>query len=110
MRWVKIGENALEYSLQDTARNALFLVTSRVERFVGQTATDTVAVRVGAILSAVMAMLGKHYGWSTALFAAINVGLAAAWIGFVVLIGRENRQRSAMHAAMPARLATSIVS
>lgn len=105
MRWVKIGENSLEYSLQDTARNALFLVTSRVERFVGQTATDTVAVRVGAILSAVMVMVGKHYGWSTATFAAINVSLAAAWIAFVVLIGRENRQRSAMHADAPALLA-----
>ena len=104
MRWVKIGENSLQYSLQDTTRNALFLVTSRVERFVGQTATDTVAVRVGAILSAVLVMFGKHYGWSTAAFAAINVGLAAAWIGFVVLIGRENRQRSSMHATVPALL------
>ena len=104
MRWVKIGENSLQYSLQDTTRNALFLVTSRVEKFVGKTATDTVAVRVGAILSAVMALLGKHYGWSTVTFAAINVGLAAGWIGFVVLIGRENRQRSAMHAAVPALL------
>ncbi len=102
MRWVKIGENSLQYSVQDTTRNALFLVTSRVEKFVGQTATDTVAVRVGAILSAVMALLGKHYGWSTATFAAINVGLAAGWIGFVVLIGRENRQRSAMPAVVPA--------
>ena len=94
MRWVKIGENSLQYSLQDTTRNALFLVTSRDEKFVGQTAVDTVAVRIGAILSAVMAMLGKHFGWSTSAFAAINVGLAAAWIGFVVVIGRENRQRS----------------
>jgi AAA family ATP:ADP antiporter len=100
MRWVKIGENSLQYSLQDTTRNALFLVTSRVEKFVGQTAVDTVAVRIGAILSAAMAMIGKHYGWSTSTFATINVGLAAAWIGFVVLIGRENRQRSA--AATPA--------
>jgi len=95
MRWVKIGENSLQYSLQDTTRNALFLVTSRVEKFVGQTAVDTIAVRIGAILSAVMAMLGKHYGWSTSTFAAINVSLAAAWIGFVVLIGLENRQRTA---------------
>lgn len=46
MRWVKIGENSLQYSLQDTTRNALFLAASRVEKFVGQTAVDTVAVRI----------------------------------------------------------------
>jgi AAA family ATP:ADP antiporter len=102
MRLVKIGENSLQYSLQDTTRHALFLVTSRVEKFVGKTAVDTIAVRVGAIFSAVMVAWGKHQGWSTATFATINVGLAAGWIGFVVLIGREHRQRSAAPAPAPA--------
>ena len=47
MRVVKIGENSLQYSLQDTTRHALFLVTSRAEKFVGKTAVDTIAVRIG---------------------------------------------------------------
>jgi AAA family ATP:ADP antiporter len=95
MRVVKIGENSLQYSLQDTTRHALFLVTSRVEKFVGKTAVDTIAVRVGAVLSAVMVYIGKRHDWSTSTFATINVALAAGWIGFVVLIGREHRVRSA---------------
>lgn len=94
MRLVKIGENSLQYSLQDTTRHALFLVATRSEKFVGRTFIETVAVRIGAILSTVLVFIGSHLAWSTSTFAAINVGLAAVWIGFAVLVAREHRQRS----------------
>lgn len=94
MRLVKIGENSIQYSLQDTTRNALFLKTSRVEKFVGKTAVDTVAVRIGAIMSALVVYFGSRAGWSTATFAAINVGLALAWLAFIIAIGREHGRRS----------------
>lgn len=95
MRIVKIGENSLQYSLQDTTRHALFLVATRPEKFVGKTAIDTIAVRIGAIMSTVMVFAGAWLGWSTRVFAAINVGLALAWLGFVLRIAREHRLRSA---------------
>ncbi len=95
MRVVKIGENALQYSVQDTSRHALFLVGTRLEKFVGKTSVDTVAVRLGAIVSALMVYAGTHLGWSLRVFAVINVGLSIGWIGFVLLIGREHRRRSA---------------
>jgi AAA family ATP:ADP antiporter len=95
MRLVKIGENSLQYSLQDTTRNALFLVTSRAEKFVGKTAIDTVAVRIGAIMSALMVWTGTHLGWSTWTFAAVDVVLAALWVTSAVAIGREHRRRAA---------------
>jgi AAA family ATP:ADP antiporter len=95
MRLVKIGENSLQYSLQDTTRNALFLVATRVEKFVGKTAIDTVCVRIGAIMSTVMVFVGSRLGWSTRTFAAILVGLALVWIGFAVLVAREHRRREA---------------
>ncbi|HEY5945629.1 MAG TPA: MFS transporter [Kofleriaceae bacterium] len=94
MRFVKIGENSLQYSLQDTTRNALYLVASRVEKFVGKTAVDTVAVRTGAIMSTLMVFTGSRLGWSTATFALINVGLVLAWLGFVLLVRSEHRRRS----------------
>ena len=87
MRIVKIGENSLQYSLQDTSRHALFLVTSRAEKFVGKTAVDTIAVRVGAIMAGLVVFIGSRLGWSLRTFAALNVALAAVWIGFVILIG-----------------------
>jgi AAA family ATP:ADP antiporter len=108
MRLVKIGENSLQYSLQDTTRHALFLVTSRVEKFVGKTAVDTIAVRVGAIMSALFVYTGTRLGWSTSTFAAINVGLALAWLGFVRLIGIEHRRRERGEGA--GRAATSTIS
>jgi AAA family ATP:ADP antiporter len=95
MRVVKIGENSLQYSLQDTTRHALFLVSSRAERFVGKTAIDTVAVRLGAIMSSVIVFLGTHRQWSLRTFAIINAALALGWIGFVVLIGKEHLRRAA---------------
>ncbi len=93
MKWVKIGENGQQYSLQDTTRHALFLVTSRVEKFVGKTAVDTVAVRVGAIMSALAVYTGTRLGWSLSLFAGINVALSCGWLMFVLAIGREHRRR-----------------
>jgi AAA family ATP:ADP antiporter len=107
MRIVKIGENSLQYSLQDTTRHALFLVTSRVEKFVGKTAVDTIAVRVGAIISAVIVYLGTHHGWPARTFAIINVALALGWVGFVLLIGREHRHRAAEHDAQLTRAAVA---
>ena len=98
MRFVKIGENSLQYSLQDTTRNALYLVASRPEKFVGKTAVDTVAVRTGAIMSTLMVFIGSHLGWSTAAFAAINVALVVAWLGCVLLVRIEHKRRSALSA------------
>ncbi len=80
IRLVKIGENSIQYSLQDTTRNALFLRTSRVEKFVGKTAVDTVAVRIGAIMSSVMVYSGSRAGWSIATTPARRLKLSGAFI------------------------------
>jgi AAA family ATP:ADP antiporter len=93
IRLVKIGENALEYSIAETSRHALYLVTSRVEKYVGKTSVDTIAVRVGAILSGAVVWIGGRVNLSTGAFATINVVLTAAWIGVVLAIGKEHRRR-----------------
>jgi AAA family ATP:ADP antiporter len=108
MRIVKIGENSLQYSLQETTRHALFLVASRAEKFVGKTAVDTIAVRLGAIVSALLVFLGTHLGWPIRTFAIVNVVLALGWVAFVLLIGREHRRRAAEHEAGVARAASSV--
>jgi AAA family ATP:ADP antiporter len=94
MRLVKIGENGLQYSLQDTTRHALFLVTSRAEKFIGKTAVDTIAVRIGSVFSALVVFVGTRYGWSTARFATLDAVLVVGWLAFVVAIGREHLRRS----------------
>ena len=100
-RLVKIGENAIEYSVAETARHSLYLVTSRVEKYVGKTSVDTISVRVGAILSSAVVWVGGRTGLPLWGFAAINVVLGAAWIAVVVLIGRENARRVHEEAFVP---------
>ena len=94
LRLVKIGENTLEYSIAETSRHALFLVTSRVEKYVGKTSVDTIAVRAGAVMSACVVWVGARVGLSLAGFAAINAALSVIWIGVVFAIGREHARRS----------------
>jgi AAA family ATP:ADP antiporter len=101
MRLVKIGENSLQYSLQETTRHALFLRASRVEKFVGKTAVDTVFVRLGAIASAVTVYVGTRSDWSLGTFATIDAGLALVWMAVVVAIAKEHGRRGGEHESSP---------
>ncbi|MGD0526584.1 MAG: hypothetical protein ABSE49_15665 [Polyangiaceae bacterium] len=91
---MKIGESSLEYSLQNTARQALFLVSSRVEKYVGKTVVDTVVVRAGDALTALVVYAGTRAALSTQAFATFNLVLITVWIVAVFAIGRENLRRS----------------
>jgi hypothetical protein len=42
----------------------------------------------------IMVFIGARLAWSTSTFLAINVGMAAIWLGFAVLIGREHLRRA----------------
>jgi ATP:ADP antiporter, AAA family len=90
----KVGESSLEYSLQNTARQALFLVSSRVEKYVGKTVIDTVVVRSGDALTAVVVWAGSRAALSTRAFATLNLVLISVWMFAVFAIGRENARRS----------------
>jgi ATP:ADP antiporter, AAA family len=94
IRVAKIAENSLDYSVQNTARQALYLVTSRVEKFVGKIAVDTLFVRLGDVFSAGLVWLGSRLAFSTSVFAATNLVLIAVWFVVIVIIGREHRRRS----------------
>jgi AAA family ATP:ADP antiporter len=90
----KVGESAIEYSLQNTARQALFLVSSRLEKYVGKTVVDTVIVRAGDALTAIVVWAGTRAAIPMKLFAILNLGLASVWIVAVLAIGRENARRT----------------
>jgi AAA family ATP:ADP antiporter len=98
----KIGESSLEYSLQNTARQALFLVSSRVEKYVGKTVVDTVVVRAGDALTAILVWAGSRAALSTRAFATFNLALITVWMVAVFAIGRENRRRSGESPALVA--------
>jgi AAA family ATP:ADP antiporter len=94
IRLVKVGENSIDYSLQNTARQALYLVSSRVEKYVGKTTVDTLFVRLGDVLSACMVAGGTLVAASPRAFAAFNVVLVSAWVVLVFAVGREYARRT----------------
>jgi AAA family ATP:ADP antiporter len=91
VRWIKTAENATDYSVMNTARQLLWLPTSREEKYKAKQAIDTFAVRIGDLLSAAVVFLGTsvmHLGPSQ--FAVVNVLLTLAWIGVAVTILRPS--------------------
>ncbi len=90
IRWAKTVENATDYSLQNTVRQALFLPTTREEKYTAKQAIDTFFVRAGDVLSAGVVFAGTAWlSFGTREFAMVNMGLAAAW--FLVALGIGHR-------------------
>ena len=87
VRWIKTAENATDYSIMNTARQLLWLPTSREEKYKAKQAIDTFFVRTGDLLSAGLVYLGTAVLHLTiSQFAAVNIGLTVIWLGVAVLI------------------------
>lgn len=93
IRAAKIGENATDYSLQNTVRHALFLPTTREQKYKAKQAIDTVFWRAGAVLSTALVAVGTTWlAFHTRQFALVNLGLVCIWLILAVFIGRENKK------------------
>jgi AAA family ATP:ADP antiporter len=90
----KIAENSLDYSVQNTSRQALFLVGTRSEKYVGKTIVDTLIVRLGDVTSAGLVFVASTYALPTKAFAALNLGLIVCWLIVITVLGREHLRRS----------------
>jgi len=96
VRWAKTAENATDYSLQNTVRQALFLPTTREEKYKAKQAIDTFFVRAGDVLSAGLVYVGVNWlMFSTSHFAMFNFGLVIVWFIIAVLIGKRYTQMTA---------------
>jgi AAA family ATP:ADP antiporter len=95
IRGVKISENSVDYSLQNTTRNALYLPTSREAKYKAKQANDTFFVRLGDVFSAGIVFAGTTWlGFAPKHFALVNVGLIVVWLILAVAIGRRFKQMS----------------
>jgi AAA family ATP:ADP antiporter len=95
--WVKVAENGTDYSLMNTTRHALFLITAREEKYKAKAAIDTFFHRAGDVLSALIVFLGTTYlAFNTERFGAFNVGLVIIWLIIGVLIFREHKRLSVL--------------
>ncbi|MEO8593539.1 MAG: Npt1/Npt2 family nucleotide transporter [Candidatus Solibacter sp.] len=92
VRWGKTLENATDYSIQNTLRQALFLPTSREAKYKAKAAIDTFFMRFGDVLQAGVVRLGAQFHMAFAGFAWLNVGLTLVWIFVVSRLAREHRR------------------
>jgi ATP:ADP antiporter, AAA family len=95
VRGLKIADNSLDYSLDNTARQALWLPTTRQEKYKAKQAIDSFFMRTGDVLQAGIVYVGTQLAMTVPAFAALNVGLAVVWLVIVGFLGPENRRRMA---------------
>src|SRR5258706_4895263 len=81
IRGVKLAENSLDSSLQNTTRNALYLPTSREAKYKAKQANDTFFVRFGDVISAGIVFAGTTWlGFAAPPFAIGNARLVLIWL------------------------------
>lgn len=99
-RALKIAENAVDYSLNNTVQQLLWVPTTREEKYQAKQAADTIFTRLGDFLHSGMIWVGTGvFHLLPRDFALINVLLSALWIGVVVALGVEYRKVKARAAA-----------
>jgi len=92
----KAIENGTDYSLMNTTRHSLFLITSRVEKYKAKAAIDTFFHRTGDALNAALVFLNMILlKMSVSGLARLNFVFVILWIGVGALIYREYKKRTA---------------
>lgn len=90
--WAKIAENSTDYSVMNTARQLLWLPTSREEKYNAKQAVDTFFVRAGDVLSAGFVFAGTAWlGLGVKGFAAANLITVVVWLAVARRVLREHR-------------------
>jgi AAA family ATP:ADP antiporter len=92
IRIAKVFENSTDYSIQNTARHALFLPTSREAKYKAKAAIDTFFWRVGDMLQGGFVLVGTWLAFTARHFAWINIVLVSVWLVLIVGIYREHKK------------------
>lgn len=104
VKWIKGLENGTDYSLMNTTKGALFLITTREEKYKGKAAADTFFYRTGDALGAVMVFIGYNFlKFKAESFAKLNVAVILVWIFFCILVIREYKKKKALMTAPKAQ-------
>jgi ATP:ADP antiporter, AAA family len=94
MAYLKVADNSLDYSLGNTTKQALWLPTSREAKYKAKQAVDSFFMRAGDVVQAGIVFAGERLAFTVPAFASLNVVLAGAWLGVVVLLNRQMRVMS----------------
>ena len=83
---VKVADNAIDYSLGNTTKQALWLNTSRESKFKAKQAVDSFFVRAGDVIQGALVFLGERLAFTVPTFAAVMVALTGLWLSVVVML------------------------
>ncbi len=98
----KVAENAADYSLNNTVRQLLWLVTTREQKYKAKQAIDTFIVRLGDVSSGISVWLGAGLmALGVRYFALLNLILCGVWLTLALVIGRVYGTLSAQGDATP---------
>jgi AAA family ATP:ADP antiporter len=92
VRWLKTADNAIDYSLGNTTKQALWLPTTRQEKYKAKQAVDSFCVRAGDVIQAGIVYTGELASFSVTAFAALNLVMTAAWLVVAGGLGRRLRE------------------
>ena len=100
MGWLKVADNSLDYSLGNTARQALWLPTSREAKYQAKQAIDSFFVRAGDVVCR-FRVRGRPVVL-TALIRRVNLVLVGAWLAVAGLLNATPAEKPApVEAALP---------
>ena len=102
MQWLKVFDNGIDYSLGNTASQALWLPTSREAKYKAKQAVDSFFIRAGDVIQAGIVFAGERLLLTVPGFAAINLVLTAAWLGVVGLLNVTPAEKPASAPVAPA--------
>ena len=94
MGWVKIADNSLDYSLDNTNKQALWLPTSREAKYKAKQAVDSFYVRMGDVASAGLVFVGERLAFAVPAFAVVNVVLVGGWLAVVGMLNATLRRKA----------------
>jgi AAA family ATP:ADP antiporter len=86
----KVFENSTDYSVENTARHALFLPVSREAKYKAKTAIDTFFFRAGDMAQAGVVWAGSSLAFTTRHFAITNVAFIILWLGITLMLARTS--------------------
>jgi AAA family ATP:ADP antiporter len=95
---MKIAENSTDYSINNTARNVLWLPASAEMKYKGKPTIDSLFVRMGDGIAALTVLVGVQIlALSTQSFFVLNVVLVLIWIAVAFVVIREHRRLSELN-------------
>ncbi len=90
----KIAENACDYSLYNTTKQALWLPTTREQKYNAKMTIDSFIVRAGDLIASGASIAFLAMGFGVRTYAMVNLAFVAFWTVLVIVIGRENLKRT----------------